>query len=151
MEDRRLRVFEHCAHMHNWKGVTKADGKCPLVECPYHLAASFGHEDLNRMPRTCLIEALDLAKDSDEAGRTGCVMSMDEIGEIYGISKQRVEQIINRALEKLQYRFGHREDLRDMLADEPEYHTVATVPDPFTRISEMVLTRTYFENIPKRP
>lgn len=77
------------------------DGPCPHVGCRYHLAldvtfagAVVMRWDLDEEPErpTC---ALDVA---DQTGGLG----FDEIAVILGCSHQRVRQIYDRALEKLE-------------------------------------------------
>jgi hypothetical protein len=114
--------------------VLKEHDRCPYISCPNHMAWCFYDEindgksddeivdfilDSPRMPYTCLQQIFEIH--GGDNPYQGDFMNLKQIGEALGsITNERVRQIYENAIKKLQRKFGNCEDLRDFLVSDPE-------------------------------
>lgn len=95
----------------NWYGgvpPTRGDCKdgprpCPFLRCKYHIAPELSKPDelvklMNGEHPCCVLDEIDK--------RNGDMRTLAEVGEVFGITRERVRQIESRAVKKLERRIS---------------------------------------------
>lgn len=93
---------------------------CPFVSCRYHLYLDvqrdgslkihFKDREVDEIPQTC---ALDVA----DAGSDGKVWTLQQCGELFNVSRERIRQIEAKALQKLDIPASHLREHLDSSAE----------------------------------
>lgn len=97
-------------------GGSNAERPCPWVRCKYHLAIDVEratgrvteHGEVAEMPHTCALDiaAHPLEFENPRAGRAASVIdsasTLEAIGDVLGVTRERVRQIEVKALQKLE-------------------------------------------------
>lgn len=118
----RPRTFEECCAI--GLGTTTP---CPFVSCAHHLfldvdesngsiKVNFPEFDVIDIPRTCgrvIAESVDASVD-----RAAGLVTLDRLGELMNLTRERVRQIETKATSRLRRRALARPDLREFAVDD---------------------------------